>query len=45
MIRIPDHQIDRMRENLPTMGEIAAHVLVCCFIWGSLVLIVVEALP
>ncbi|MBL7233350.1 hypothetical protein [Komagataeibacter oboediens] len=45
MIQIPDHQIDRICENLPTMREIAACVLACCFIWGSLVLIVVEALP
>ncbi|GAN96675.1 MULTISPECIES: hypothetical protein [Acetobacteraceae] len=45
MIHIPDRHLDRIRDNLPTTHEIAAHVLLFCIIWGGLVLIVLEALP
>ncbi|GBR38299.1 hypothetical protein AA11826_1804 [Komagataeibacter oboediens DSM 11826] len=45
MIHIPDHHINRIRDNLPTTQEIAAHVLLFGIIWGGLVLIVLEALP
>ncbi|GCE78529.1 hypothetical protein [Komagataeibacter oboediens] len=45
MIHIPDHHLNRIRDNLPTTQEIAAHVLLFCIIWGGLVLIVLEALP
>ncbi|GBQ65733.1 hypothetical protein [Komagataeibacter swingsii] len=45
MIQIPDHHLNRIRDNLPTKQGIAAHVLLFCIIWGALVLIVLEALP
>lgn len=45
MIRIPDHQIDRICENLPSAREVGSYALLCCIIWGGLVLIVLEALP
>ncbi|GCE89435.1 hypothetical protein [Komagataeibacter diospyri] len=45
MIHIPDHHLDRIRDNLPTAQEVGAHVLLFCVIWGSLILIVLEALP
>lgn len=45
MIRIPDQQLDRIRDQLPTVGEVAAYTLFFCLLWGALVWIVVECLP
>ena len=44
MIQIPAHQVDRIRDHLPTVPEVIACTALCCVVWGGLVLIVLEAL-
>ncbi|MBV0888104.1 hypothetical protein KTQ54_06060 [Komagataeibacter oboediens] len=45
MIRIPDQQLDRIRDQLPTVQMVAAYALFFCLMWGALIWIVVEVLP